>query len=80
LTPGFPTGAFRKPGFDPYPIQGKGGRQGRQLHLDFPGEGMIHQEAYCPVFPGKGGLGKGFCYQPGRFLGFQAAGRQQETR
>jgi hypothetical protein len=77
LAPDFPAPFFRA-GLDPYPVQGKGGGQGRQFHLDFPGEGMIHQEAYRPVFPGKGGLGESFRYQPGRILGFQGA-RQQEA-
>jgi hypothetical protein len=79
LPPDFPAGVFGKPGFDPYPVQGKGGGQGRKFHLDFPGQGMIHQETYRPVFPGQGGLGEGFRYQPGRFLGFQRA-RQQKAR
>jgi hypothetical protein len=79
LTPDFTAGLFRKPGFDPYPVQGKGGGQGGQFHLDFPGDGMIHQKAYRPVFSGKRGLGESFRYQPGRLLGLQAAGRQQET-
>jgi hypothetical protein len=80
LAPGFPAGAFRKPGFDPYPIQGKQGGQRGKFHLDFPGEGVIHQEAQGPVLPGKGGLGKAFRFQPGRALGFQAGGRQQKPR
>jgi hypothetical protein len=78
LTPDLSAGALCNPGLDPYPIQGKGGRQGRQFHLHFPGEGMIHQEADGPVFPGKGGLRESRHLQPGRSLGFQEAGQEEK--